>query len=70
MFTRKWADIIASRIDMNVSKNRDTVDMILEGLTKSGGGCPCVVPAFRTKDHNCPCTDARENKECRCGLFE
>lgn len=68
-FTRKWAETIANRIGMKVAEG-EIADMILEGLNQTKGGCPCIPKFARTKDHNCPCKDAREKKECRCGLFK
>ncbi|MGL4484166.1 MAG: ferredoxin-thioredoxin reductase catalytic domain-containing protein [Anaerovoracaceae bacterium] len=50
-----------------LSEDKKHVDMIIEGILKKDGHCPCRL----AKDDTtlCPCDDFMENGNCECKLF-
>ncbi len=48
-------------------------EMVLDGLKKNGGYCPCILDSKGKTEYKCPCQDFRENvpagKTCHCGLY-
>ena len=52
---------------MKISPDQKIVNLIIKGLEKKGGYCPCLIE--KNEDTICPCKDVRETYECRCGLF-
>ena len=42
-------------------------DLILKGLEKKKGYCPCKIP--KTQDNLCPCIELQTEGTCTCGLF-
>lgn len=48
-------------------------EMVLDGLKKNGGYCPCIMESQGKPEYKCPCQDFRENtsvgKPCHCGLY-
>lgn len=53
-----------------VSRDKELVKEVREGLKRTGGFCPCRVA--QTEDTRCMCKDFREQQtegECYCGLF-
>ena len=50
--------------------SEERAQQIEDALDKTHGYCPCVPKRYHTEDHLClPCKDARETKECCCGLY-
>lgn len=41
--------------------------VIMEGLLKKGGYCPCKVQ--KTEDNLCPCNEFLETEHCHCNLW-
>jgi ferredoxin-thioredoxin reductase catalytic subunit len=52
---------------MKYNPNAKTASLILKGLEKKEGYCPCEIE--KSPDTLCPCKQARENQICRCGLY-
>lgn len=56
-----------------LSSNKENVAVVLDGLKKNDGYCPCVVASHGKKEFKCPCEDFRYDvpigEECICGLF-
>lgn len=67
MYNRAWAETCAKELGVKV--NDKLIDLMLEGLTKTEGQCPCVPKYARTDDTICPCKSMREENICKCGLF-
>lgn len=61
--------IIAERYGMQVNPNVNSVLMVMNGLERTGGYCPCVPKNNFTKDTVCPCKEMRMQHKCRCGLY-
>ena len=51
----------------NLNKDKKHVDLIIEGLKKKEGYCPCRVQ--KTPENICCCTDFIENGHCCCKLW-
>mgnify|MGYP000883414872 CR=1 FL=1 len=69
-FDLEWANAQAHMYDVMVSTNKDIVGQILNGLIRSDGYCPCVPPSLHIDDVKCPCISLRNERMCRCGLFD
>jgi ferredoxin-thioredoxin reductase catalytic subunit len=56
-----------SRVILNPDK--EVVELIREGLRRTGGYCPCLTT--KNEDTKCMCKAFREQEEgkCLCGLF-
>ncbi len=52
---------------MKLNTDTKIVELIKKGLEKKGGYCPCLLE--KSEDTMCPCKEAREHSECKCGLF-
>ena len=50
-----------------LNKDKKHVDLIIEGLKKKDGYCPCRVQ--KTEENICCCTDFIENGHCCCKLW-
>ena len=50
-----------------LNKDKKHVEMIIEGLKKKDGYCPCRVQ--KTEENICCCTDFIENGHCCCKLW-
>ena len=50
-----------------LNKDKKHVDLIVEGLKKKDGFCPCRVQ--KTPENICCCTDFIENGHCCCKLW-
>lgn len=53
--------------DFVLNPNKEYVNVIIEGILKRNGHCPCR----RTQDSTtlCPCDDFVSNGVCKCNLF-
>lgn len=54
---------------MKVNPDEKTVELVLDGLARTGGFCPCVPKANYNEATICPCKEMREEHKCRCGLY-
>ena len=54
---------------IKLNPNKEIVDIIKEGLKKTGGYCPCRTE--KTEDTKCMCKEFRDMEEgtCHCGLY-
>lgn len=47
--------------------------LILDGLKRNGGYCPCIYESKGKSEYKCPCQDFRQNtpigEACHCGLY-
>ena len=50
-----------------LNRDKKHVEMIIEGLNKKDGYCPCRVQ--KTEENICCCTDFIENGHCCCKLW-
>lgn len=50
-----------------LNQDKELVNIILEGLRKNKGYCPCKLVKDETT--KCPCKEFRETEQCHCGLF-
>lgn len=50
-----------------LNPDRDHVNMIIEGIYRKDGHCPCRVKVDDTT--LCPCDEFRETGVCKCQLF-
>jgi ferredoxin-thioredoxin reductase catalytic subunit len=50
-----------------LNPDKETVQVIKEGLKEKEGFCPCVLG--KPEEAKCPCKEFKEKKICRCGLF-
>lgn len=68
---RKYAQSVNIHTRAVLSDNEETVSSVIEGLTKTGGYCPCRVQ--HTPDTKCLCREFREEtpvgETCPCGLY-
>lgn len=48
-------------------------EMVLDGLKKNSGYCPCIMDSLNKPEYKCPCQDFKENvsigETCHCGLY-
>ncbi len=53
--------------DFILNPNQEYVNMIISGIQKKNGHCPCRI----TQDDTtlCPCDDFVKNGVCKCNLF-
>lgn len=53
--------------DFVLNPNKEYVDIIINGILKKNGHCPCR----RNEDNTtlCPCDDFVKNGNCKCNLF-
>ncbi|MFW6243229.1 MAG: ferredoxin-thioredoxin reductase catalytic domain-containing protein [bacterium] len=58
---------IASKYNMKVNNDQEIVQLILNGLEKRDGHCPCLV--IKNEDSLCPCKSMREKQICKCKLY-
>jgi ferredoxin-thioredoxin reductase catalytic subunit len=66
-----WANKTAKELgtELNTVKS-ENIGLLLGGLNKKEGGCPCVPTFAQTEDTKCPCKDMRDTGICHCGLFK
>ena len=50
-----------------INENKKHVNLIVEGLMKKDGYCPCKV--FKTPENKCPCNDFVNEGKCCCNLW-
>ena len=50
-----------------INKNKEHVKVIMEGLLRKNGHCPCKVQ--QTPENLCPCDEFVESKICHCDLW-
>ncbi len=53
--------------DFQLNPNKEFVDVIINGILKKNGHCPCRVNVDETT--LCPCDDFIKNGVCKCNLF-
>ncbi len=53
--------------DFILNPNKEYVDIIINGILKRNGHCPCRVTQDQTT--LCPCDDFIKNGNCKCNLF-
>ena len=53
--------------DFILNPNKEYVDIIINGILKRNGHCPCRVTQDQTT--LCPCDDFVKNEVCKCNLF-
>lgn len=66
----KWLNIFKEEKVMKgykLNPDKKYVEMIMEGIRKKDGHCPCRVKADETT--LCPCDDFVQNGICKCKLF-
>lgn len=51
-----------------ISKDKERVKVIVEGLLKKDGYCPCKVQ--KIPENLCPCDDFINTGKCCCGFWE
>jgi ferredoxin-thioredoxin reductase catalytic subunit len=69
MYDLEWIKRVTKRHDLEISNDSKRVDMILDGLNKTGGYCPCVPRYGWSTDVICPCSTMRNEGKCKCGIF-
>lgn len=50
-----------------INKNKEHVNLIMEGLARKNGHCPCEIQ--QTPENLCPCNNFINNKVCKCDLW-
>ena len=65
-----WLNHISDTFGYDVSDDRELVGVILEGLNKCKGHCPCVSPTAHNQNTICPCAGMQKKGHCHCGLFK
>ena len=50
-----------------INKNKEHVKVIMEGLLRKNGHCPCKVQQI--SENLCPCDEFVESKICHCDLW-
>ena len=50
-----------------LNKDKKHVNLIIEGLLKGNGNCPCKVQ--KTTENLCPCDEFIDTGVCHCGLW-
>ena len=53
--------------DYRINPDYEHTDVIIKGLMKKGGYCPCKIP--KIPENLCPCDEFIETKECHCKLW-
>lgn len=69
-YDRKWAEQTAQTINRPLVRDGERIEIILEGLNKTEGYCPCVPKFARNEDTQCPCKNVRNGGACHCGIFD
>lgn len=54
---------------MTYNPDKNIVNMITEGLIKTGGYCPCVPKHLHNSITKYPCLDSRVENNCKCKIF-
>ena len=58
---------------VHITPDKALQDLILQGLRKNDGYCPCIMNSKGNKEYKCICKDMRENvpvgNACHCGLY-
>jgi len=69
-YNMMWLMAKSSTHNLRISQDTARVSSLLDGLSKTGGYCPCVPRYVRDNTHMCPCLTVRTGGGCHCGLFD